>query len=214
MRTITFNAYQLDELSEGARKNAIDNMRSKVGEMLCEFDAEEYRDALKEIEKIFGIKVYDWGIGYPSTYFRWRFTNERWGELCDNPKFLPRYWNAIERYCRKGRYYSGSWRNVPKSKECPAGVDCLTRNSRVMWVREYALTGTWTSKVVDDYTETKIWEYVRERKTIEDFIEDMLYDFFNQWECDQDANYEDEAIEETILGNDYEFTEEGVRYIA
>lgn len=214
MREIKFNIYQYDELSPKAQEKAVENMRETIGSMLCDFDADDYRSALEEIEKIFDIKVYDWSVGYPGTYSRWRFTDERWSEMSDDPKFLVRYWNAVERYCRKGRYYSGHWRNVQKSKEHPAGLSCLTRYSKVMWEREYALTGTWTSSVVDDYTGKKIWEYVRKLRTIEDFIDDMLYDFFKQWERDKDANYEDEAIEGTILGNDYEFTEDGMRYVA
>ena len=212
MREIKFNIYQYEELSPKAQEKAVENMRETIGSMLCNHDADDYSPALEEIEKIFEIKVYDWCVGYPGTYFHWRFTNERWSEMSDEPKFLVRYWNAVERYCRKGWYYSGHWRSVPKSKEHPAGLSCLTRYSKVMWERNCALTGTWTSCVVDDYTGKEIWEYVRKRRTIEDFVGDMLHDFFKQWERDQENNYEDEQIEETILANEYEFREDGTRY--
>lgn len=213
MRTITFNVFNFDELSAEAQAKALDNSRERVCSMLCDFDSDDYRSTLEEIEKIFEIKVYDWCVGYPGTYSRWRFNeNSRFSQLSDNPRYLLRYLDEVERWCRKGKYYSGHWRNVPKSKEHPAGLECLTRYSKVMFERNYALTGTWTSAVVDEYTGEKRWEYVRKNRTIEDYIDDMLYDFFKQWERDLDANYEDEAVKETIVANDYEFTEDGSIY--
>lgn len=215
MREIKFNIYQYDELSAEAKEKAVDNVRETIGSMLCDFDADDYRSALNEIEKIFEIKVYDWCVGYPGTYSRWRFNeNSRFSDLSDNPRFLVRYLNEVEQYCRKGRYYSSPFRECPKSEEHPNGWTYTKRYSKVMFERNYCLTGTWTSSVVDNYTGDKRWDYVRKHRTIEDFIDDMLYDFFKQWERDQECNYEDDAIIDTILGNDYEFTEDGMRYVA
>lgn len=214
MREIKFNIYQYDELSAEAKEKAVDNVRETIGSMLCDFDADEYRSALKEIEKIFEIKVYDWSVGYPGTYSRWRFNeNSRFSDMSDEPKYLVRYLDEVERYCRKGKYYSSSFRKVPVDKEHPAGLAYTKRYSKVMFERNCCLTGTWTSAVVDDYME-KRWDYVRRHRTIEDFVDDMLYNFFKQWERDQECNYEDDAIIDTILGNDYEFTEDGMRYVA
>lgn len=214
MREIKFNIYQYDELSAEAKEKAVDNVRETIGSMLCDFDADDYRSALEKIEEIFEIRVYDWCVGYPGTYSRWRFNeNSRFSDLSDNPRFLVRYLDEVERYCRTGKYYSSAFRKVPVSKEHPAGLDYTKRYSKVMFERNYCLTGTWTSAVVDDYME-KRWDYVRKHRTIEDFVDDMLYDFFKQWERDQECNYEDDAIIDTILGNDYEFTEDGMRYVA
>lgn len=212
MKTITLYIYQYDELSAHAKKNAVENMRETIGSMLCDFDADDYRSALEEIQKIFEIKVDDWCVGYPGTYSRWRFNeNSRFSDLSDNPRFLVRYLDEVERYCRKGRFYSSPFRKVPVDKEHPAGLNYTKRYSKVMFERNYCLTGTWTSAVVDDYME-KRWDYVRKHRTIEDFVDDMLYAFFKQWERDLDNNYEDEQIEETILANEYEFMEDGTRY--
>jgi len=214
MREINFKVYQYDELSAEAKEKAVDNVRETIGSMLCDSDADEYRSALKEIEKIFEIKVYDWCVGCPGTYSRWRFNeNSRFSEMSDEPRFLVRYLDEVEQYCRTGKYYSSPFRKVPVDKEHPAGLDYTKRYSKVMFERNYCLTGTWTSAVVDEYME-KRWDYVRKGKSIEDFIDDMLYDFFKQWERDQECNYDDEAIEETIIGNEYEFTEDGMRYVA
>lgn len=212
MRTITFNVFTLDELTADAREKAIEDCRSDVAGMLNDFDADEYRSALAEIEKVFEIKVYDWCVGYPGTYSSWRFNeSSRFSEMSDEPRFLVRYLDEVEQWCRKGRYYSTPFKPCPKSKEHPAGLTYKKRYSKVMFERNYCLTGTWTSAVVDDYM-NKRWDYVRNHRTIEDFVDDMLYDFFKQWERDMDCNSDDEVVEETILDNDYEFTEDGRLY--
>lgn len=211
MREINFKVYHYDELSDDAKKKAVDEMRKSIGAMLCDNDAYEYRAALKEIEKVFEIEVYDWSAGSQGVSFRWRFRDGSWSDMSDNPRFLVRYLDKVERYCRKGRFYSSPFRPCPKSEEHPTGFTYTKRYSKVMFERNYTLTGTWTTAVVDDYME-KRWEFVREHKTIDDFVYDMLYDFFKEWERDCDYNYEDEQIEETILANDYEFTEDGRPY--
>ena len=212
MRTIKFNVFSYDELAETAKEKALDNVRESVGSMLCEFDGDDYRAALDEIENVFEIKVYDWCVGYPGTFSAWRFKEgSRFSEMSDEPRFLVRYLDEVERWCRKGRYYSTPFKPCPKSKEHPAGLTYKKRYSKVMFERNYCLTGAWTSAVVDDYM-NKRWDYVRKHRTIEDFLDDMLYDFFKQWERDMEYNSEDEAVEETIIGNDYEFTEDGRLY--
>lgn len=210
MREINFKVYHYDELSDEAKETAVNEMRESIGSTLCDSDAYEYRAALKEIQRVFEIKVYDWSAGGQGVSFRW-YLDGSWSGMSNNPRFLVRYLDEVEPYCRKGRFYSSPFRPCPKSKEHPAGITYTKRYSKVMFERNYALTGTWTTAVVDDYME-KRWEYVREHKTIEDFVYDMLYDFFKQWERDCDNNYEDEAIISTIEGNDYEFTEDGFPY--
>ena len=215
MRTITFNVFTFDELSEDAKRTALDGVRSDVAGMLCDFDADEFRGALKEIEKIFEIKVYDWSVGYPGTYSRWRFSeSSKWGELSDDPKYLVRYLDEVERWCRKGRYYSTPFKQCPKDADHPAGLTYKKRYSKVMFERNYSLTGTWAGAITDKFTGEHRWEYVRKGRTIENYLDDLLYEFFKDWERNQECNYEDEVVEETILANDYEFTEQGVRYCA
>lgn len=208
MRTIKFNVFSYDELAETAKEKALDNVRESVGSMLCEFDGDDYRAALDEIENVFEIKVYDWCVGYPGTFSAWRFKEgSRFSEMSDEPRFLVRYLDEVERWCRKGKYYFTSGHYDENGK-----YHYKKRYSKVMFERNYCLTGTWTSAVVDEYTGDKRWDYVRKHRTIEDYIDDLLYDFFKQWERDQEYNYEDETVEEEIRANDYEFTEDGCRY--
>ena len=146
---------------------------------------------------------------YPGTYSRWRFKdNSRFANMSDDPKYLVRYLNEVERWCRKGKYYSSR-------KEQPAGSVCVDRYSKVLFSRDYGLTGDWTSGVVDDYTGDKRWEYVRKGRTIKNYVDDLLCDFFTQWQRSKEDNFDDEAIEEEILNNDdYAFLEDGRRYCA
>lgn len=212
MRTITTNVFLYEELSEESKKKALDNERERVGNMLCDFDGEDYVAALKEIEEVFEIDVYDWCVGYPGTYSRWRFkSGSRFSDVSDVPRFLVRYLDEVEEECRKGKYYSTPFKPCPKDAEHPAGLTYKKRYSKVMFERNYCLTGTWTSAVVDEYME-KRWDYVRKHKTIEDFLDDMLYDFFKGWEHGWMHNYDDDAVEDAIVANDYEFTEDGIRW--
>lgn len=213
METITFNVYKLDELPEEAKKKAIDNNRDFVAEILNDLDGDEYKAVLEKIEKFFDINVYDWEVStYRPTFFRWRFTDDRWEELRDDPKYLVRYLNEVERWCRKGKYYSTPFKRVPKSEEHPAGLSYKQRRSKVMFERNYALTGTWCSYPVDIWTGEKGWESVRNHHTIGDYVEDLLWEFFGQWKNDMEANESDEAVEDHLLANEYDFTEEGVLY--
>lgn len=207
MRTIQFNVYQFDELPLPIQEKVLDNERYKVQEVLDEWDADEYRGALSAIEDAFGIKVYDWCVGYPGTYFRWRTTGDRFDDVMDDPKYLVRYLNEVEQHCRKGKYYSTGGHYDENGK-----YHYKQRYSRVMFERGYALTGTWTCAVADKFTGNYGWECVRKHYTIKDFIDEMLDEFFHRWECDSDNNSSDEVVKDHILTNEYEYTEKGVRY--
>lgn len=201
MRTIQFNVYQFNELPLPIQEKVLDDG-----------DGYEYRDALSAIEDAFGIKVHDWCVSYPGTYFRWRTKGDRFDDVMDDPKYLPRYLNEVEQYCRKGKYYSTPFKQCEKSPEHPAGLTYKKRYSRVMFEREYALTGTWAGEVTDKFTGKYGWECVRKHYTIRDYIEEMLNEFFHQWESDSESNASDEVVKEHIIANEYEFTETGARY--
>lgn len=207
MRTIQFNVYQFDELPLPIQEKVIDNERYKVQEFLDDCDGDEYRGALSAIEDAFGIEVYDWCVGYPGTYFRWRTKGDRFDDVMDDPKYLVRYLNEVEQYCRKGKYYSTSGHYDENGK-----YHYKKRYSKVMFEREYALTGAWTCAVVDKYTGDYRWECVRKHWTIKDYIDEMLYEFFHQWERDSENNSSDEVVKDHIIANEYEYTEKGVRY--
>ena len=206
MRTIETKVYRYDELSSGAKLNAIRVLRYKLSNGKIEADSYDYRNTLAEIEKIFGIKLQDWSVnGYSPTYFRFNFVNLD-EDMENEPKFLLRYLNRfVLPYidCRKTYYAKNHYENHKK------------RKSRILSYPEYSccITGAWTDWAVDDAL-NNIKESIMQGKSAKDFVKDMLNDFFRRWNMDCEYAYSDESIEEEISNSEYEFLENGKPYLA
>ena len=206
MRTIETKVYRYDELSSGAKLNAIRVLRYKLSNGKIEADSYDYRNTLAEIEKIFGIKLQDWSVnGYSPTYFRFNFVNLD-EDMENEPKFLLRYLNRfVLPYidCRKTYYAKNYYENHKK------------RKSRILSYPEYSccITGAWTDWAVDDAL-NNIKESIMQGKSAKDFVKDMLNDFFRRWNMDCEYAYSDESIEEEISNSEYEFLENGKPYLA
>ncbi|MBP5461429.1 MAG: hypothetical protein J6Y20_04820 [Lachnospiraceae bacterium] len=212
MRTISFKVYKLDELPHDARAKAIENCSSKIGETLSEWDSDDFRGTLDKLQDAFGIEVYNWRVGYPGTGFRWRWTESRWAELDEDPKYHIRYIDEVRSYLLKGKYYSGPFKQCEKSPEHPAGLTYKKRFGKTVFSPfSCCLTGVYSDWAVDDAM-NKCYEAVRAGHTISDFIEDMLYSFFHEWEEDIESCFSNERVGEYILANDYDFTADGQLY--
>lgn len=198
MRTITANLYKFHELNEAAQQFAINHLRSDLGGNMAEFDASDYRSTLKKIEEMFGINVYDWNIGYPGDYFRWEIEDEWFQDYdIENPKHLTRYLRIVSNRIYKGKYmgfYDGD-RKVYHSKV-------------LSYEDSYGLMDMWTDDAIIKTMEER-FEFVRQGKTIEDFIETLLDRFFKEWKNDNDYCYSDEGVLEEIESNDLDFFENG-----
>ena len=205
MRTIETKVYQYEELSEQAKENARNSLRDRLSENRIDAEADDYRNTLKKIEEIFGIKVRDWSVnGYSPTYFRFYFVNLD-EDIENEPKFLLRYLNrdvlpCID--CRKTYYAKNHYENHKK------------RKSRILSYPKYdfCITGAWTDTAVDDAL-NNIKESIMQGKSARDFVSDMLDNFFKQWNRDCEYAYSDESIEDEIVGNGYEFLENGKPYL-
>ena len=206
MRTIETKVYRYDELSSGAKLNAIRVLRYKLSNGKIEADSYDYRNTLAEIEKIFGIKLRDWSVnGYSPTYFRFNFVNLD-EDMENEPKFLLRYLNRfVLPYidCRKTYYAKNYYENHKK------------RKSRILSYPEYSccITGAWTDWAVDDAL-NNIKESIMQGKSAKDFVKDMLNNFFRRWNMDCEYAYSDESIEEEISNSGYEFLENGKPYLS
>ena len=130
MRTISFDVFHLDELSPDARAKAIENCTSTLGQRLSEYDSDDFSGTLDKLQEAFGIKVYNWNVGYPGTSFRWEWTESRWTEIDEDPQYLIRYIDDVRSFLLKGKYYSGSFKQCAKSPEHPAGTRKRSRTSR------------------------------------------------------------------------------------
>ena len=206
MRTIETKVYRYDELSEQAKENARNSLRNRLSGNRIDIEADDYRNTLAEIEKIFRIKVRDWSVnGYSPTYFRFDFVNLD-EDIENEPKFLLRYLNrdvipCID--CRKTYYAKNHYENHKK------------RKSRILSYPEYSccITGAWTDFAVDDAL-NNIKESIMQGKSAREFVSDMLDNFFKQWNEDCKYAYSDESIEEEIVSNEYEFLENGKPYLS
>lgn len=206
MRTIETKIYQYDELSSEAKANAIDSLRNMLSENRIDAEAYDYRNTLKKIEEIFGIKVRDWSVnGYSPTYFRFYFVNLD-EDIENEPKFLLRYLNrfilpCID--CRKTYYAKNYYKSHKK------------RKSRIISYPKYnfCITGAWTDWTVDNAL-NNIKESIMRGKSAREFVSDMLDNFFKQWNKDCEYAYSDESIEEEILNGGYEFLENGKPYFS
>ena len=201
MRTIETKVYRYDELSSEAKVNAINSLRDRLSGNRIDAEADDYRNTLAEIEKIFRIKVRDWSVnGYSPTYFRFNFVNLD-EDMENEPKFLLRYLNRHILPCIDCRetYYKNH----------------KIRKSRILSYPEYSccITGVWTDWAVDDAL-NNIKESIMQGKSAKDFVKDMLNNFFRLWNMDCEYACSDESIEDEIMNNEYEFLENGKPYLA
>ena len=202
MRIIETKVYQYDELSSEAKENARNSLRDRLSGNRIDAEADDYRNTLAEIEKIFRIKVRDWSVnGYSPTYFRFYFVHLD-KDMENEPKFLLRYLNrdvlpCID--CRK-TYYAKNFRKKRKSRILSYPV------------YDFCITGAWTDWAVDDAL-NNIKESVMQGKSAREFVSDMLDKFFRQWNRDYEYASSDESIEDEIMNNEYEFLENGKPYL-
>lgn len=200
MRTIERKIYRYDELNEQAQKVAIEFMRDEISNVRIESDSYEYRNTLDKIEKIFGVKVYDWNVNECNFYYRFEFTNIE-EETENEPRLFLRYLNTNVLPCidNKRRYYSKTARASRKSR-------ILCDNSY-----EYCLTGCWCDYAVDNAL-NNIGQSLKKHLNAREFVESILEGFFKQWRNDYEYAISDECISEEIEVNDYEFYENGKPY--
>ena len=214
MREINYKVYTFNELSAEAQEKAVDAMTSEVGALLAECTSDDFQGSLEKLEEAFGIRADKYNVGYPGTYCHWVWTDSRWSELDEDPKFLIRFVNEMRDYLLKGKYYSTPFRECPKSPEHPAGLTYKFKYGKTVFNKTpfcCCLTGVYSDWAVDDAM-NKCYEAVRAGHTIKEFIQNMLYDFFDYWEKEIDAGYEEESVREELDANGHEFHEDGRPY--
>ena len=201
MREINFKVYSYDELSEEAKRVAIEKSRQSVGDDCSEFDSDDYRATLNKIEQLFGIDVRDYEVRlYALPWFKFSFDDDSYNEREDCGDLLLRYLNReILPHVNNFKFYSKG-RNCKRSKVVldPYGYSCC-------------LTGCWCDNAVDDAL-NNMWESIRKGYSCYDFVNNMLHDFFHNWQRDMEAGYEDDYVAEHISENGDEFYEDGTPF--
>ena len=202
MRTIKYQIYRYDELSEQAKQVAIESTRDSIADMRIETESAEYRNTLKKIEQIFRVNIYDWHVDEYNTYFRFNFVGID-EDMENEPRLLLRYLNTNVLPCidNQKRYYSKTAR--------------VSRKSRILCNNgyEYCLTGCWCDDAIDNAL-NNINQSVKYKFNAREFVENLLEGFFKQWQNDYENAISDECIAEEIEANDYEFFENGRPYFA
>lgn len=209
MKEVIIKVYTINELTEEAKKYAIDNARCSVAECLNDADGYEYREALRKIEEALNIKVYDWEVNEYSHNFRFRINGD-WDDKADEERLLIRWLNNVAfPSCRQGKYFSTPFKYDESGKR-----HYRARHSKVLFEPfNYVLTGSWCTCALDDMLNNAM-NIVREgRTTVREFIERMLDGFFAQWGCDMEHNSSDEAVEEYLWNNEHQFLADGRAYV-
>lgn len=209
MKEVIIKVYTIDELAEEAKKYAIDNARCSVAECLNDEEECEYREALRRIEEALNIKVYDWEVDEYRHKFRFRINGD-WDDKADEERLLIRWLNNVAfPSCRQGKYFSTPFKYDESGK-----YHYRSRRSKVLFEPfSYVLTGSWCTNALDDMLNNAM-NIVREgRTTVREFIEQTLDGFFAQWESDMQHNSSDEAVEEHLEINEYQFLADGRAYV-
>ena len=209
MKEVIIKVYTIDELAEEAKKYAIDNARCSVAECLNDAEECEYREALRRIEEALNIKVYYWEVDEYRHNFRFRINGD-WDDKADEERLLIRWLNNVAfPSCRQGKYFSTPFKYDESGK-----YHYRSRRSKVLFEPfSYVLTGSWCTNALDDMLNNAM-NIVREgRTTVREFIEQTLDGFFAQWESDMQHNSSDEAVEEHLEINEYQFLADGRAYV-
>jgi len=201
MQTITktYNLYSFDELSDSAKKKALDEWRCNE-----EFyDGYEYRDTIEAIEKALDIKVKICQECGGSCSFYTCSNDPYVEEITDSyrlTKCIINNW--YDKLVTKKSYWT-KYKPNRKSKD---------RRSKVLKVHNNCpFTGIWTEnnfvKVLDE-----VITYKRFYNDINDLLYDAVGALFKQYESDYDYYYSEENLEELSNINEWLYYEDGEKY--
>jgi len=210
MKTISFNVCTFTELSEEAKKKAIEDNKNKVANILCESYGDDYECTIKELEEATHTKVKNWKVTWYGPYdfqleldYDSQCIGEYEPELSSDikGKLLYRYvyQHIIHNFIEPKTFYKGDKK----------------RKSRITKISDWPIGGAWTendfdNKLLDYYYH---WNTYPEDYSLEDLMKDCWNAFFNQWENEMEYyfNNDDPIIEHMVI-NEWEFKEDGTLY--
>lgn len=221
MKKYLFTTYQFEELSEEAKKKAIENTRWDCMEYNMGCADLEYEATMKAFADITFCECKDWEVGYNSYYCSARDCESIFfgGEYTTfegvvGPKYVFRYVNdRILPKLWKGKYRSGKWRQVPVSKEHPRGIAAKNYHSRILGDYEScSLTGVFCDfDIIEPILKfVKAWPKYPENFTLLDLFQQCYESLFKTWheEYEHWADNE-ESIGEWLEEQKIEFTKDG-----
>ena len=197
--TITYNIYKYDELTPEAKAYAIEKYREDESCMFWDMLDDELRVIKKTAQEIGAKLDYEFnlcGYSHVSLIFSNDFQREMFTELSGVRAAKYIFNNWIEPLHQYRSFWKG---NKSRKSKCTKEF--------------YPIDGYWNGYALNDcYIEFCEKVKAGENPDLEDFItsleEKLCKDYMNQ------AEYlnSDEAIEEMIIANGYEFTKDGEMY--
>lgn len=221
MKEYSFKTYQFDELSEEAKKTAIDKMRWECMERNMDCSCSEYEATMEAFENVTNCKCCNWEVDYnsysccardcESLLFGDEYTTF---EGIVGPKYVFRYVNNnILHHLWKGKYRFGKWRNVPVSKENPRGIASTNYYSKILGDYESCpLTGVcYDFDIIEPILKfVKSWPNYPKNFTLLDLFQQCYENLFKAWHEEYEYWADDEkAIAEWLENEEQEFTKEG-----
>ena len=215
MKTIQVNILTFEELTEEAKRTAINQYRVQGPDASHIYD--EAHDSVKEFNKIFGTKegnrswldvdtshIDDDVLELSGVRLRTYILNN-FGSDIFRPKYLKhgilrkekpthhrmRKAKILNTGPNKGLYMVSYYSNINTSCECPLTGVCY----------DHSLLNPFLKFIAKP-----------DKSTFEDLITDAFHELKKDLEDEEDSMNTDEYIIEQIEANDYEFTETGERY--
>lgn len=217
MRKIEFDVYKFEELSDEAKKNAVEKMREELAELNSDSINGDYRRTLREFEKRFGLYRVEIDESGYSIQWSGLYADEfvfSYDEKKDEPIYLRKlHGKLLWRYLQNNifplvdhkKYYL--WNYHTKDHKIK------TRTSRITYSGDasYGLTGCWCDEpLIKPFTE---WiKHPDDTTTYEDLVKAACDGFSKQWMKDVEYGFSDEYVTEELSERDLEFCEDGAPY--
>jgi len=194
MKTIEVKLYSFSELSDKAKQIAIDQYRDSQTEY---FWAEENRQSLEAFCNAFPVQVKNWSYDAQSHNESVLYIGDADFQTMSGPRLISYLINC-------------NWPDLFEYKKytLPSGK---TRKSRITIVETSC---PFTGYYMDEVLLSPVREYLKKPLNMD--FEDLLTECVYRWgkACMEDCAYQisDEYIIETLINNDYDFTEDGKMY--
>jgi hypothetical protein len=194
METRTYQVFKYDELTQEGKEKARERFREGNGYPWFR----ECEDSLQGFKRALPIKIDDYEYGERGRAFiRFTVTDDNLLELKGlrlRTWLINNFWNKLE----KGKFiYQG-------------GISADTKSRYSKLTKEVCCP--FTGYCADESLLDPIRDFLKspdKSLTFEELIKDCFYSFARSVADDIDYQNSDEAIEETIRANDYDFTGDG-----
>lgn len=195
MRTETIKLYKFEELSKEAKEKAIEeHSEINTDYEWWDFLLEDFSERLKAI-----------GIGCKDFFFD--FYRERYFKM-DNADIVDKNLLLEKADCLK---YLIPYSLDDEEKAVYFNISINDKDYENLMKVE--VEADYDRDYFDDEEQDKILEIAEEMSgVLQEFIDDLCGEFLKELEKEQEYLFSNEAISETLIANDYEFTKKGERY--